>query len=86
MNISHALVKRNPFFFWARAGSPLTAAVPKNKIPYLTRCARVYKIVLDRIEKKFGGERFNNPDNAEKNKALNANILKRVKQVMGMVV
>lgn len=42
--------------------------------------------LLDRIEKKFGGERFNNPDNAEKNKALNANILKRVKQVMGMVV
>ncbi|KAK4697703.1 hypothetical protein P7C71_g420, partial [Lecanoromycetidae sp. Uapishka_2] len=36
---------------------------------------------LDRIEKKFGGDRFNNPDNVEKNKALNANILKRIKQV-----
>lgn len=40
---------------------------------------------LDRIEKKFGGDRFNNPENAEKNKALNANILKRLKQV-GMLV
>ncbi|KAF6225233.1 hypothetical protein HO133_010430 [Letharia lupina] len=42
--------------------------------------------LLDRIEKKFGGDRFNNPENAEKNKELNANILKRVKQVMGMVM
>ncbi|MCJ1456930.1 hypothetical protein MMC28_007296 [Mycoblastus sanguinarius] len=40
---------------------------------------------LDRIEKKFGGDRFNNPDNAEKNKAMNENILKRLKQV-GMMV
>ena len=40
---------------------------------------------LDKIEKKFGGERFNNPENAEKNKAMNANILKRLKQV-GMMV
>ena len=46
----------------------------------------MFTIVLDRIEKKFGGDRFNNPENAEKNKALNANILKRVKQVMGMVM
>ena len=52
---------------------------------YLT-CCSVSTLVLDRIEKKFGGERFNNPENAEKNKALNANILKRVKQVMGMVM
>lgn len=42
--------------------------------------------MLDRIEKKFGGDRFNNPDNDEKNKALNENILKRAKQVMGMVM
>ncbi|CAF9942366.1 MAG: hypothetical protein ALECFALPRED_009715 [Alectoria fallacina] len=41
---------------------------------------------LDRIEKKFGGDRFNNPENADKNKALNENILKRVKQVMGLVM
>lgn len=49
-------------------------------------CFFVSTIVLDRIEKKFGGDRFNNPENAEKNKELNANILKRVKQVMGMVM
>lgn len=42
--------------------------------------------LLDRIEKKFGGDRFNNPENDEKNKALNENILKRAKQVMGMVM
>jgi hypothetical protein len=38
------------------------------------------------LEKKFGGERFNNPENAEKNKALNANILKRLKQVAKMAM
>ena len=41
---------------------------------------------LDRIERKFGGDRFNNPENAEKNKALNANIVKRLTQVGMMVV
>lgn len=46
----------------------------------------MFTIVLDRIEKKFGGDRFNNPENADKNKALNENILKRVKQVMGLVM
>jgi len=40
---------------------------------------------LDKLEKKFGGERFNNQENAEKNRAMNANILKRLKQV-GMMV
>jgi hypothetical protein len=47
--------------------------------------ACVYSLGLDKIEKKFGGERFNNPQNAEKNRRLNANILRRVKQV-GMLV
>ena len=46
----------------------------------------MFTIVLDRIERKFGGERFNNPANAEKNKALNANILKRLTQVGKMVM
>lgn len=41
---------------------------------------------LDKIEKKFGGERFNDPANAEKNKKMNANILKRLKQVGGLVM
>ena len=41
---------------------------------------------LDKVERKFGGERFSNPANAEKNKALNANILKRLKQVGKLVM
>lgn len=41
---------------------------------------------LDRIEKKFGGDRFNNHDNDAKNKALNENILKRLKQVGTLVM
>jgi len=45
----------------------------------------VYSLGLDRIEKKFGGDRFNNPENLEKNRKLNENILKRLKQV-GMLV
>lgn len=47
--------------------------------------ACVHSTGLDRIEKKFGGERFNNPANAEKNARMNQKILKRVKQV-GMLV
>jgi len=46
-------------------------------------------IWLDRIEKKFGGERFDetkHPENAAKNKALNENIIKKLKQVMQIVI
>jgi len=40
---------------------------------------------LEKIEKKFGGERFSNHDNDVKNKALNENIVKKAKYV-GMLV
>jgi hypothetical protein len=45
-----------------------------------------YKSVLDRIEKKFGGERFNNPDNYEKNKKLNNSLILKLKQVGKIVM
>jgi hypothetical protein len=41
---------------------------------------------LERIEKKFGGERFTNPNNDVKNEALNENIIKKLKYVMTLVV
>ena len=46
----------------------------------------MFTLGLDKIERKFDGERFKNPANAEKNKALNANILKRLTQVGKMVM
>ena len=42
--------------------------------------------VLDRIEKKFGGERFNNPANYEKNKKLNDSLILKLKQLMKVVM
>lgn len=42
--------------------------------------------VLDKVEKKFGGERFNNPDNHEKNQKLNDSIIKKLKQVSKIVM
>ena len=59
---------------------------PQYKYPLSNLSRLCLRIVLDRMEKKFFGERFNNPENADKNKELDANILKRVKQVMGMVM
>ncbi|KAJ9612067.1 hypothetical protein H2200_003662 [Cladophialophora chaetospira] len=41
---------------------------------------------LDKIEKKFGGERFNNPANYEKNKKLNDSLILKLKQVMKVVM
>jgi hypothetical protein len=41
---------------------------------------------LDRIEKKFGGKRFNNPDNYEKNKKLNDSLILKLKQVVKIVM
>lgn len=42
--------------------------------------------VLDRIEKKFGGDRFNNPANLEKNRKLNDSIARKLKQVAKIVM
>ena len=50
------------------------------------QCANTFRPVLDRVEKKFGGDRFNNPDNAEKNRKLNDSIIAKLKQVMKVVM
>lgn len=44
-----------------------------------------FRLGLDKIENKFGGKRFKDPANVEKNRILNENILKRLKQI-GMLV
>ena len=36
-------------------------------------------IVLDKLERKYGGERFTNPENMEKNAAMNAKLSQRIK-------
>ena len=48
--------------------------------------SRGFFLGLDKLEKRFGGERFNNPENEEKNRKLNENILKRLKQVAKMAL
>ncbi len=42
--------------------------------------------MLITVKKKFGGDRFNSSENDEKNKALNKNILKKAKEIMGLVI
>lgn len=42
--------------------------------------------MLDKVEKKFGGERFNDPANYEKNQKLNDNIIRKLKRVGKMVL
>jgi len=42
--------------------------------------------ILIRLEKKFGGERFTNPDNDVKNKAMNANIVKKLTYALKLVM
>lgn len=44
-----------------------------------------HSLGLEKIEQKFGGERFTNHDNDVKNAALNENIIKKLKYV-GMLV
>ena len=38
------------------------------------------------MERKFGGERFNNPNNEAKNRAMNQKLSKRLKQVAKMAM
>ena len=45
-----------------------------------------FRLGLDEFEKKFGGKQFNDPANVEKNRALNENILKRLKQIVMLVM
>lgn len=42
--------------------------------------------MLDKLERKFGGERFNNPNNEAKNRAMNQKLSKRIKQVAKMAM
>ena len=44
------------------------------------------RIVLDKMERKFGGERFNNPENEAKNRAMNQKLSKRIVQVGKMAM
>ncbi|TKA27936.1 hypothetical protein B0A50_04001 [Salinomyces thailandicus] len=39
---------------------------------------------LDKLERKFGGEKFNNPDNDAKNAAMNQKISTRIKKIAPM--
>ena len=43
-------------------------------------------IVLDKLERKFGGERFNDPNNEAKNRAMNQKLSKRIRQVAKMAM
>lgn len=43
-------------------------------------------LVLDKLERKFGGERFNNPDNDAKNAAMNQKMSQRVMKILPMVM
>lgn len=42
--------------------------------------------VLDKLEHKFGGARFNDPANDAKNRALNQNIAKRLMSIGPMIL
>ena len=42
--------------------------------------------MLDKLERKFGGERFNNPNNEAKNRAMNQKLSQRIKQVAKMAM
>ena len=45
-----------------------------------------FRLGLEKFEKKLGDQRFNDPANVEKNRALNENILKRLKQIVVLVM
>jgi hypothetical protein len=42
--------------------------------------------VLDKLEHKFGGQRFNDPANDAKNRALNQKIAKRIMTIAPKVL
>ena len=59
-------------------------------IPFFNRpktpIANHTRTVLEKLEARFGGSRFTNPDNAAKNRAMNENIVKKLTYAMKLIV
>jgi hypothetical protein len=52
----------------------------------IKKLIRFCNTVLDKLEHKFGGQRFNDPANDAKNRALNQKIAKRIMTIAPKVL